>query len=217
MGIRIERDDRCRQETHVPSHRECPRPRTTPAAPSSEYSIPAVSLRIVVIICAAFDEYILVEKLTVLENITNDAEFVEIASPTFGAERLLEGNLHVADRIFVPSGHHRDICKPEDKQVLHHLFAEIMVDAERLVLRPVLLERREQLAARLRVFPERLLDDDPVHARRIAVLSEVLRDGDEHRRREREVEHAVARLALVFALDLLEVLGQVLECLRVLI
>lgn len=130
----------------APSRHECPPPRTTPAAPSSEYSIPAVSLRIV-IICAEFGRYLgRKRKLTVLENITNDAEFVEITSPTLGAERLLEGNLHVADRIFIPSGRHRDICKTEHKQVLHHLFAEIMVDTERFVLGPVLLERREQLA-----------------------------------------------------------------------
>lgn len=40
--------------------------------------------------------------LTVLQDITNDAELIEIPAPALSTKWLLEGNLDVADGVFVP-------------------------------------------------------------------------------------------------------------------
>lgn len=158
-------------------------------------------------------------KLTVLENVTNDTELVEVAAATLSTERLLECNLDVADGVLVPAGAERNVGKAEHEDVLDHLLPEIMIDTERLVLCPVLLEGSQKLAAGLEVLAERLFYNDTVLAiLGVALLLEVLSNRNEDAGREGEVEETVALLGLVFRLDVVHnKLVEVLERRRVLV
>ncbi len=116
---------------------------------------------------------------TILQNIPNDAEFIKVTTAAFSSELLLERDLDTRNGILVPSGAQGDVGKTEHKDVFDHLFTKVMINAERFILSPVLLERSEKLARRLEVFPKGLLDDDPINA----ILGEIAlldppRDGD---------------------------------------
>ena len=88
-----------------------------------------------------------------------------------------------------------------------------MVNTERLVFGPVLLDSVKQLTRRVEILPEGLLNDDAVDAALgiVAVLLDVFGDGDKHAGRKGEVEDAVALLRLVLCLNLVEVLRQPVE------
>lgn len=149
---------------------------------------------------------------TVLQDITNHPELIKVAATSFCSERLLECDLHVADRVLVPAGTHSDVSKAKDEQILDHLLPEVVVNTERLVFGPVLLKSVEELSAGVEVLAERFLDDDAIDALlAIAVLLAVGGDGDEDGWWKSEVEETMALLTLVARLDLLDVFLEVLE------
>lgn len=107
----------------------------TQVVPWSRYSGPATSLHAHVHQRGSLPTLIH-EELTVLQNVTNDTEFVEITTTTFCAKGLLETDLDIADGMFVPSSSHSDVGETEDQQVLDHLLAEVVVNAVSLLLFP---------------------------------------------------------------------------------
>jgi hypothetical protein len=141
--------------------------------------------------------------LTILHNIAYHAEFVEIASSSLGAERLLEGDLNVADRVLIPCGAHGDVGETEHKKILYHLLAEIMVDTEGFILCPVLLDCAEEFTSGIQVFAERFLDDNAVDPRFsvVAVLFQVFGDRNEDSGWESEVEEAINLFGLIRRLE----------------
>lgn len=153
------------------------------------------------------------KKLTVLQDISNNAELVKVTTPTLSSEGLLKRDLDIVDVVLIPSGTHRDVGETQDEHVLHHFFSEIVVNPERFVLCPVLLDGPNELSARLGVFTERLFDDDPVDTtpEDVTVPLEVLGDRDEDRRREGEIEDTVPLLGLILGFDLVKVFVKPLE------
>jgi hypothetical protein len=96
--------------------------------------------------------------LTVLHDITNDTEIIEVTSTSLGSEGLLEGDLNVVDVVTVPGGAEELVTKSEDEQVLYHLLSEVVVDTEDLLLSPIGLERLLKVPGALKVASERLLN-----------------------------------------------------------
>ena len=92
--------------------------------------------------------------------------------------------------------------KRKRKQVLHRVFAQIVVDAVDLLLTEIAVHEIVQCARACQVASERLFDHQPRPARAAIELraADRLDSGAERLRRQREVEHAVARQA-VRALD----------------
>lgn len=85
-------------------------------------------------------------KQVVLHDITNDAKLVEISAAALGAKRLLEGDLNIVDVVTVPGSAEERVTKTQNQNVLHHLLAEVVVNAEELVFFPVGLQGLLQLA-----------------------------------------------------------------------
>ena len=57
------------------------------------------------------------------EHAHHDAKFVEVATSTLSAERLLEGDLDIVDVISVPSGPKELITKSQNQNILDHFLA----------------------------------------------------------------------------------------------
>ena len=95
----------------------------------------------------------------------------------------------VVDGVAVPHALEHRVAETEDEDVLHRLLAEVVVDAEDLLL----VEDREQLVVELprglEVVPEGLLDDDPRSVRQV-FLCERPDTLLERRRRHRQVDQA---------------------------
>ncbi len=97
----------------------------------------------------------------VLDQVTQRTGVVVVAGAGADAEILRHGDLNVVDVVAVPKRLEHAVGEPERQHVLHRLLAEIVVDAEDLVL----LEDREhapvELASLLERGTEGLLDDHP--------------------------------------------------------
>ena len=97
-------------------------------------------------------------ELTVLEDIANDTELVEVSATALSTERLLERDLDVADRVLVPGRVHRDVGETEDKDVLDHLLTEVVIDTEDLLFFPVRVQSLLEVARALKILAEGLLN-----------------------------------------------------------
>ena len=95
---------------------------------------------------------------TVLHDITDDAEFIEVTTTALSAERLLKCDLDVVDVVTVPCGVEELVAKSQDENVLDHLLTEVVVDTEDLLLLPVRVQSLLQIARALKILAERLLN-----------------------------------------------------------
>ena len=128
----------------------------------------------------------------VLDHVAQRADPVVVAGAALDTERLGHGDLDLVD---VRGAQHRldePVREPEHEDVLHRLLAEEVVDAEDLVLAPVLVQLLVERERAVEVGAERLLDHEPPVA--VALVGEPrlgdgLRRVGEHSRRQREVEH----------------------------
>jgi len=77
----------------------------------------------------------------VLHDIADDAKLIKVATTTLGTEGFFEGNLDVVNVISIPSGSEELVTKSQNQNVLYHLLAQVMVDAENLLFVPVGLQR----------------------------------------------------------------------------
>ena len=132
----------------------------------------------------------------VLDDVAGGADAVVVAGAAADADVLGHRDLHVVDVVGVPDRLEHLVREPQRQQVLDRLLAEVVVDPEDRVGREHRLDDVVQLAGRLQVVAERLLDDDP--APLLAVLRrqpgprELLGDHREELRRDRQVERVVA-------------------------
>ena len=97
----------------------------------------------------------------VLEDVADRARLLVVAGAALDPDRLGDGDLHVVDELPVPDRLEDAVREPQRQHVLDRLLAEVVVDAEDLVLGEVLLDLGVQLARRREVVAERLLDDQP--------------------------------------------------------
>src|SRR6266853_4949936 len=119
-----------------------------------------------------------------------------IAAALLDADRLSSRNLHAIDEVSVPQGLRDAVRETEDHEVLHGLFAQIVIDAVDLLFIENLLEVAVQLFCRSQISSERLFHDDAspftVLFLRESGLAQLLHHGSEKLRRHRQVEEAVA-------------------------
>ena len=97
----------------------------------------------------------------VLDDVARGADAVVVAGPAADADVLGHGDLHVVDVVGVPDRLEHLVGEAQRQQVLHRLLAEVVVDAEDRVGGEDVLDDGVELARRLQVVAERLLDDDP--------------------------------------------------------
>ena len=84
----------------------------------------------------------------VLHHVAQCAALVVVPAAVADAERLADRDLHVVDVLVVPDRLEDRVGEPHHHQVLHRLLAEVMVDAEDLLLGEVLVQQLVQLAWR---------------------------------------------------------------------
>lgn len=70
----------------------------------------------------------------ILHHVADDTELVEIAASAFGAERLLESDLHRGYVVPVPRRVEHPVAESESHQILHHLLAKVVIDTINLLL-----------------------------------------------------------------------------------
>ena len=142
----------------------------------------------------------------VLDHIAQRTRTLIERPAAFNPDLLRRRDLHVIDVVPVPHRLEDPISEPEHQDVLHRLLAQVVIDAEDLVLAEDRVDIVIQLARRLQVMPERLLDD-AVHRAllrlRHLVVAKLLHDVGEILRRHRQVKQPVA-LRAVLLVDLLE-------------
>ncbi len=132
----------------------------------------------------------------VLDQVAQRAGGVVVARARADADVLGGRDLHVVDVGAVPERLEQRVREAQHQQVLDGLLAQVVVDAEDLLL----AEDREHLAVQLQggvqVGAERLLDDDPDLCALALVeplLAQHARDHGEERGRSRQVEQPVER------------------------
>jgi hypothetical protein len=119
-----------------------------------------------------------------------------IPAALFHAERFGYGDLHVIYVAAIPDGLENAVGEAEDQDVLHGLFAQVMIDAIDLAFGEDLADFLVEGAGRIDVVTEGLFDDDaaPVAARFVGEAggAELLHDGSDERRRGGEVIEVIA-------------------------
>ena len=95
----------------------------------------------------------------VLHHVAQRAGALVERPAAFDPDRLRRRDLHVIDVVPVPDVLEYAVRKAEDQDVLHRLLAQVVIDAEDLVLVEDLVHLIVQRARRFQVVPERLLDD----------------------------------------------------------
>ncbi len=103
----------------------------------------------------------------------------------------------MVDMRAVPQRLEQRVGEAQHHQVLHRLFAEIVVDAIDLPLGEHLADRLVDRARRSKVLAQRLFQHQPRHRRHQLVAPEVGRGRAEQIRRRRQVEHPHHRLPVL--------------------
>ena len=86
------------------------------------------------------------------------------------AHRLRHGDLHVIDPVAVPDRFEQPIGEAERHDALDRVLSQKMIDPKDLVLVQRAQDAGVQLARRIQVMAERLLDHDAAPELRLAVL-----------------------------------------------
>jgi hypothetical protein len=71
----------------------------------------------------------------VLDHVAQLAGLVEVAPAAFDTDLFGHGDLHVGDGVLVPLGFEQAVGETQGDQVLHRLFAQVVVDAIDAVFR----------------------------------------------------------------------------------
>ena len=142
----------------------------------------------------------------VLDDVADRSRLLVEAGPPLEPERLGHRDLHVVDELAVPDRLEDPVGEAQDEHVLHGFLAEVVVDAEDLLLVEVRANDLVQVAGALEVVAERLLDDQTRPAPGPAPLPHLDDDRLDRVRGDGEVVDAVAArparlVELVEALD----------------
>ena len=132
----------------------------------------------------------------VLQDVADRADALVERAATLHVERLRHRHLHAADVVAVPHRLEERVREAEHEEILDRFLAEVVVDAEDVVLGEHLVEGLVEVDRRLQVASERLLHHDA------AALVEPDRrelggDRGEHVGRDRHVEHGHDRVVAV--------------------
>ena len=150
----------------------------------------------------------------VLDDVPDRAGLFVEAGPALDAERLGHGDLHVVDVTPVPDRLEDAVGEAEREHVLDRLLAEVVVDAEDLVLGEVRDDVLVQGLGAGEVVPERLLDDQACPSPGPPPGLELVHDRSDRLRRNRQVVNAVPRGATLLVELLQEVHHLLLAAVR---
>ena len=134
----------------------------------------------------------------VLHHVAHRAGLVVETAAILHAEILRHGDLDAADMVAVPQRLEHRVGEARVDDVLHRLLAEVVIDAEDVLLGKELRQQAAQRARRLAVVAERLFDHQS-RAFGAARLRQRLRHGGEQARRHREIVQRPLRLTKLFA------------------
>ncbi len=127
---------------------------------------------------------------------------IKVSPAQFHADRLRVRDLHMVDVTAIPDGLEDGVIEAEHHDVLHRLFAQVVIDAINLVFRQYRFNVPVQSLGRVEVVPKGFFNHDPPPASRVLVgqsrLPQLLHDGSKELRRRGQVEQIVA-LGAVFA------------------
>ncbi len=126
----------------------------------------------------------------VLHHVAQRAGLVVIGDAVFQPDGFGHGDLHVVDMGGIPQRFVERIGEAQRHQILHRLLAEIMVDAEDLLLVEDRADLVVQRARRRQVPSDRLLHHDAGIGRNQAVFLQIAGDIAEQSWRDGEIEHA---------------------------
>ena len=98
----------------------------------------------------------------VLHHVTQGAGLGIVAGAVSGADVLRHGDLYVVDHGLGPNALEQDVTKAQGHQVLHRLFAQIVVDPVDLRFIEGLSHGGVDFLARRQVVPEQLLQGQAV-------------------------------------------------------
>jgi hypothetical protein len=126
----------------------------------------------------------------VLHHVAQRARRVVVAGPALHTERFRDGDLHVVDVRRVPQGLEEGVGEAQCEEVLHRLLAEIVVDAEDLVLLEDGPDCLVDGAGGGEVAADRLFHHHPALGGHQVVGRQVLRHRAEQGRCRGEVEDA---------------------------
>jgi hypothetical protein len=98
----------------------------------------------------------------------------------------------------IPDGLEESVRETEEKQVLHRLLAEVMIDAENRLLRKHLVQSFVERLCRGQIPAERFFDDD-ARVLRTARFRKTLHDAREHARRNGEIMDRARRRTKLLA------------------
>src|SRR5579863_4488834 len=107
----------------------------------------------------------------VLNHVAQRARFLVVGPAPLYSDRFGGGNLHAANVTPVPEGLKDAIAESKCKDVLHRLFAEVVIDAIDLFFGEYAVQRAVQLSRALEIVPERLLHHDSPPARTLVESS----------------------------------------------
>ena len=116
----------------------------------------------------------------VLDDVADRARAVVERAPPLDAEVLGHRDLDAGHEVAVPDRLEERVGEPEHEQALDRLLAQVVVDAEDVLLGEGLVEDPVELLGRLEVPAERLLDHDPGVARALGgveALDDVVEEG----------------------------------------
>src|SRR6202021_3562676 len=91
----------------------------------------------------------------------NGADLLVEGAPAFHAELLSHGDVYVLDIVAIPNGLEKGVGETEIQEILHRLFAQIMVDSKDGGFREHLVERAIERLRRCEIAAGRLFDDAP--------------------------------------------------------
>jgi len=100
----------------------------------------------------------------ILHDVANDAELVEVAAASLGAEGLLERERHAGDGVAAPQLLEEAVGEAQHDYVLDHFFAQVVVDAVDLGLGEEGGDVLGEGVGRVQVLAKGLLHD---HARKL--------------------------------------------------
>ena len=106
-----------------------------------------------------------------MHHVTQGPGFLVIAGTRADAQFFTDCDLNMIDGLAVPEFLENRVREPEHQNVLHGLFAQIMVDAEDLLLVGVASQFAVESVSGSKVMTERLLHNDALEKRAIPMLS----------------------------------------------
>ena len=135
------------------------------------------------------------------DHVAQRARGIKVSAAQFHAHGLRIRDLHMIDIAAVPDGLEDGVVEAEHHDVLHRLFAQVVIDAINLVFRQHRFDVPVQGLRRVQIVPERLFDDHPPPASAGLLgqsrLAQLLNDRGKELWRRGQVEEIV-RLSAVF-------------------